>query len=218
LAVSSRGSSSLVDPAQFLVKVCGITTIEDALLAVGKGANALGFNFYPRSKRFLAPEAAAEIIEQIPPGIANFGIVVLGEPFAEIPEDWSTFLQGVQLHRVADPSRVPAFRGRVLVAVGPDEIERFPGREVIVDTSWGRGEVADWEVLRKVRRSYILSGGLTAGNVGEAIRLLRPAGVDVCSGVESSPGRKDPEALVRFLDEVFQALESSQLIGNRGKE
>lgn len=218
MTVSSTGSTGLVDPAQFLVKVCGITTLEDALLAVGKGANALGFNFYPRSKRYLAPEAAAEIIERVPPGIANFGIVVLGDPAEELPGSWSNFLQGVQVHGVAGPGRVPAFRGRVLVAVGPDEIDRFPGREVIVDTSWGSGKVADWDALKRVRRSYILSGGLTAGNVGDAISLLRPAGVDVCSGVESSPGRKDPAALSRFLDEVLRALEMTQSTGIRGKE
>jgi len=207
-----------MDPNRFLVKVCGITTVEDALMAVDEGANALGFNFYPRSKRFLAPEAAAEIIGRLPDGIQNFGIVVLGEPYSEVPSEWARFLQGVQVHRVAGPDRVPRFRGRVLVAVGLGEIDDFPHSEVIVDSSWGSGKQADWDALQGVRRQYVLSGGLTPSNVADAIGLLGPAGVDVCSGVEVSPGRKDPAALSRFLKEVYRALDSNHLPQGRGED
>ncbi len=218
MTVDSATPSRLIDPARFLVKVCGITTVEDAFMAVEQGANALGFNFYPRSKRYLSPEAAAQIVKQVPPGILNFGIVVLGEPFPEIPIEFGRFLQGVQVHRVAGPEQVPRFPGRVLVAVEPGEIGDFPNSEVIVDSSWGSGKQADWDALRSVRRRYILSGGLTPANVAEAIWFLDPAGVDVCSGVESSPGRKDPAALSRFLEEVYRALDRNEPVQGRGGE
>ena len=93
------------------------------------------------------------------------------------------------------------------MATGPAEIELFPNSDLLIDTSWGRGIAADWESLRSVPRPFILSGGLTPSNVCEAIRLLHPLGVDVSSGVELSPGRKDPEKIRQFLQNVRRATD-----------
>ena len=84
--------------------------------------------------------------------------------------------------------------------------EEFPNRSVIVDTSWGTGRLTSWEQVARIRRPFVLSGGLTADNVADAICILRPLGVDVCSGVERSPGRKDPEKLSRFLAAVRNSV------------
>ncbi len=180
-----------------IIKVCGITTLEDALLSVKLGANALGFNFYRKSPRYICPGQAAQIIARLPREILAVGVVV-GRP----GEAEMSCTPALQLHGLRSEEELADIPNRVFVAVSPEETNLFRAREIIVDGSWGTGKKADWESLLGLSRPYILSGGLTPENVGEAIMKLRPYGVDVCSGVESSPGRKDPDKLRIFLGEV----------------
>jgi phosphoribosylanthranilate isomerase len=193
--------------SRFLSKVCGITNLEDALLSVELGANCLGFNFYPKSPRFLKPQAAARIIEKLPQEVIFFGIMVLGRDGAGVWRELEGLLDGLQVHGARDDAELAEFGDMpLLVAIAPDQAEEFPNRSVIVDTSWGTGRLTSWEQVARIRRPFVLSGGLTADNVADAICILRPLGVDVCSGVERSPGRKDPEKLSRFLAAVRNSV------------
>lgn len=184
-----------------IVKICGVTSVDDALLAVQYGANALGFNFYPRSPRYIQPGEALEIIERLPEEVLTVGVFVGHRLHG------SARISAVQIHGLRFEDEVPQTDARIFVAVTPEEVDRFPNHELIIDSSWGRGQRADWQALQSLQRPYILSGGLTAENVAAAIRLLKPAGVDVCTGVESSPGRKDPDKLRRFLENARRAYE-----------
>jgi phosphoribosylanthranilate isomerase len=187
-----------------IVKVCGITCLEDAALALEHGANALGFNFWPSSSRFIEIDAARTILTQLRreyprARCLSVGVVVGADDWDDTPTDV------LQWHGVEAPSQIEAKGRRIWFAVSPETIDRFADHEVIIDSSWGRGRIADWNRIASIGRPYILSGGLTPENVASAIRRLHPAGVDVCSGVESRPGRKDPARLIEFLKEVERA-------------
>ena len=179
-----------------IIKVCGITNLEDALRSIECGANALGFNFYPRSPRFIDPDRAERIIDKLPEHVLSVGVFVVNALFSIAEGRWST----VQLHGLSSESEIPMTDKRLLVATSPSDVARFPNYEIIIDTSWGTGKKAQWDTLRDVGRPFILSGGLTPANVAEAVALLDPAGVDVCSGVEMSPRKKDPLKLRAFVD------------------
>lgn len=190
----------------FLIKVCGLTRLEDARLAVRHGANALGFNFHPASPRCVTVDAARRMSVELPRSVLRVGVVVLpgrgdpgGEGLTELVGRLESFLDGLQVHGAENDAELPAFSGETIVAVSPERAHLFPKHGVIVDTSWGSGRLADWEAVGRIERPFILSGGLTADNVLDAVRRLRPVGVDVCSGVEAFPGRKDPVKLRRFL-------------------
>jgi phosphoribosylanthranilate isomerase len=206
----------------FLAKVCGITTLEDALLSVETGANCLGFNFYRKSPRFIEPKEVGEIISQLPKGVLTVGIVVLDSRIqAECVESGvaarglvrelsQAGIDAIQIHGVRSELEIPELGFRTFVATSPDLVGEFPHFEIVIDTSWGTGTQADWEqIAALLDRPYILSGGLTPENVGRALRKLSPTGVDVCSGVESSPGKKDPRKLMRFLSTVRSYCDDS---------
>ncbi len=182
-----------------LIKICGITNLEDAQRAVDLGAHALGFNFYPPSPRYIEPAAADRIIDQLPKSTLTVAIVV-GRRLDNLGR-----VQAVQVHGLDDPSPLRGLRRRIFVATTPRLMGRFPNHEIVLDSSWGTGKKEDWSQLRHIKRDYILSGGLTPDNVGDAIQLLEPMGVDVCSGVESRPGRKDPIKLKRFIEAALTA-------------
>lgn len=203
-----------------IVKVCGITCREDAVGAVECGANALGFNFYPGSPRFVGTGQAEEIIE----GIQGAGVlivaVVVANPGDTRPDPnrvsgpirsaqeltaLSPKFDALQIHGIDRPAELPVFPRRLFVAVSAENAYQFPDHEIIIDSSWGAGRVGNWAQLGGLTRPYILSGGLNPGNVGRAIEMLRPAGVDVCSGVESVPGRKDMKKIKSFVAEVRRA-------------
>lgn len=190
----------------FLSKVCGLTNLEDALFAVEHGANCLGFNFYPKSPRFVTPRAAADLIEHLPTEVLVFGICVVGRQGSELWREVDGLLDGIQVHGAKEDRELTVFGDRrLLIAVSPAQADSFPGRSLIIDTSWGTGRLASWKEAARLRRPFVLSGGLTPENVAEAIRALKPVGVDVCSGVERVPGRKDREKLARFMDAVRTA-------------
>ena len=194
---------------KFMVKICGITTLDDALSSVRLGANALGFNFYPQSPRYLDPDQVEGMLPEIPDHVLTVAVMVISDEHGlgalsavvkRVPS-----IGAFQLHGLHRESEIPPCEKPLFVATSPMEVDRFPNHEILIDTSWGRGKTENWEDLRRIDRAYILSGGLRPGNVREALELLQPAGVDVCSGVEREPGIKDVGKLKRFMENVARA-------------
>jgi len=194
---------------ELIIKICGITSLEDALHSVRSGANALGFNFYHQSPRYIEPDSAARIMEELPDEILMVAVMVVdGSGALQVLEKMSPQVPSVaayQLHGLHQSSQVPKCDRSLLIATSAEEAEAFSGFDIVIDSSWGRGERADWTALEKLEGRFILSGGLEPENVGEAIRLLRPRGVDVCSGVEQRPGLKDPEKVSHFVKNAIEA-------------
>ncbi len=205
------------------VKVCGITSHEDAAMALEQGVDALGFNFYPSSPRYIDPERARGIIRRLPPFTSTVGIFVnvpMPEQVIEIAR--IACVQVLQLHGGETPEYCNKLSDWVLIKavhVGedavPDLSDEYPVQAFLLDTRHGSlfggtGKSFDWNLIKKVKRvrPIILAGGLTPDNVGEAIRIVAPYAVDVCSGVESAPGRKDARKLMEFMNEVRHACES----------
>ena len=198
------------------IKICGTTSAEDALLAVSLGADALGFIF-AESKRQVDIATVAAIIPQLPAETISVG-VFRNESAERILEIVSaTGLTGVQLHGAEGPEVAQALRSTVpfLVQVFTADdprlarLDDYPIDAVLLDSSTpGSGETFDWSRIDGLpqRRRVILAGGLSAANVAEAVKRVRPWGVDAVSGVEASAGRKDPEALAAFLTSSRDAL------------
>jgi len=199
------------------IKICGITNLEDALLAAELGADALGFIFYSKSPRKVEPETAREIIAHLPPFVTAVGVFVdedagvVQDLAAKVGLDW------VQLHGQESPDYCRSLGRRVIKGFRiRDEnslMELEPYRDAVqallLDTYkpgqvGGTGEVFDWHLAREARKygRIILAGGLTAENVAQAITIASPAAVDAASGTEAAPGRKDPEKLRAFLAAV----------------
>jgi phosphoribosylanthranilate isomerase len=204
---------------QVRVKVCGIRSLEEAQASIAAGADALGFNFWPRSPRYIVPEAAREIVAALPPLVANIGVFVneAREKIEAIASDLR--LAAVQLHGDESPEFCASITAaktikalRVTEDFAPRSIGRYSVSMILLDTGiagsyGGTGRTFDWSVAVECARlsPIILAGGLTAQNVGEAISTVRPAAIDVCSGVESEPGRKDLVKLRNFMLAVTKA-------------
>lgn len=198
------------------VKICGVTTEEDALLAVAMGADAVGFNFVPSSQRFLAASRAADIVKRLPPEILTVGIFRDEAPARVVELTNQAGLRAAQLHGRETAEETRWVRARV-----PVVIRAFPGGDpalakaadygadiVMLDSaSPGSGKVFDWSLAEGAPSGLrlLLAGGLTPDNVAEAIDRVRPWGVDVASGVESSPGVKDPSLVRRFIRAAKEA-------------
>jgi phosphoribosylanthranilate isomerase len=194
------------------VKICGITRLEDALAAAAAGADAVGFNFWPGSRRFIAPEAARAIAWRLPPFVAAVGVFVNQDP-AEVRRACAAAgCSAAQLHGDEPPADAAAVGLPVLKAFrlgAPDDLhalDRWPATAVLLDAPsegyGGSGRTVDWSLARlavEAGRTVVLSGGLAPENVAAAIRAVRPWAVDVASGVESSPGVKDRERVARFV-------------------
>jgi phosphoribosylanthranilate isomerase len=190
-----------------ILKICGITNQADATAAVEAGANAIGFNFYPRSPRYIAPELAAEIAT--PEGVTRVGVFV-NEPRAHVEDVARVARLGVaQLHgeeTAADyPVGVAVWKGlRVTVGFDLAQWEECGAAALLLDGPAGEmyggsGKTFDWTLGRRPGRKIILAGGLDASNVALAIAVARPWGVDACSRIESAPGKKDLEKMRAFL-------------------
>lgn len=195
------------------VKICGITTLEDALAATAAGADAVGFVFHPASPRHIFPEQAAAIISHLPPFIQTVGLFV--DEHAETVNEVASQcgLDIVQLHGSESPSCCAAITRRVIKAFRVKDITSLDAmRDYRVSAclldAWspaahgGTGRTFNWDIAAQAVTSgqrIILAGGLTPENVAEAIRLVSPYAVDVSSGVESSPGRKDPALIRAFI-------------------
>lgn len=205
------------------VKICGITNIEDAELCVRMGADALGFNFYSESKRYISPDHARNIIERSNGNVPNFGVFV-NESIDKILEATMTSLIDViQLHGDESPGFVESLRKgtdaliikaiRVSSDFAPSVIEPYAVNGVLLDSfsekeRGGSGMTFDWSKAAEVSAAGVplyLAGGLTPENVAEAIRAVRPYAVDVASGVESAPRKKDPAKLEEFIKNAKQA-------------
>lgn len=197
------------------VKICGITSLEDALVAVEAGADALGFVFYEKSPRYQDPESAARIIAGLPPFVQVVGLFVnAGLDFVNRTAD-SCRLDIVQLHGEESPAYCQSVQRRVMKAFrvrGMESLAAMADYRVagyLLDayspnSYGGTGECFDWEcaVLAKGCGPIILAGGLHPDNVATAVSRVAPYAVDVSSGVESSPGRKDPDKVRRFIQQA----------------
>jgi len=201
------------------VKVCGTTSEEDALLAVAMGADAVGFVFAP-SPRQVHPQLVADIVKRLPPDILTVGVFRDEQPerIAQIVN--GAGLRAVQLHGHEPPDQAHWVRQRVpfliqAFAAGDAAIDRaadYRADAVLIDApSPGSGQVFDWRLADGVPGSQrlILAGGLTPDNVADAIASVRPWGVDVATGVEATPGRKDPRMVRAF---VAAAKEAGRLL------
>jgi phosphoribosylanthranilate isomerase len=201
------------------VKVCGITNAEDALAAIEAGADALGFIFYEKSPRYVVPAVAANIIAGLPPLVTPVGVFV-NEGLATVRSIMETCrLAMAQLHGDENVSYCrelarPAMKALRLKDRGSLlALAEYQGRGgvrgFVLDTFselayGGTGQITDWGLAADVAKStpILLAGGLTPENVTEAIRIVRPYGVDVSSGVESAPGKKDHAKMRAFVDAV----------------
>lgn len=201
------------------VKVCGITRRDDALLAADLGASAVGFVFWQQSPRYVEPAVAAAIARHLPADVAPIGVFV-NAPVDEMRRvAVEVGLAAVQLHGDEPPTLCDELPYRVLKAVAVvgaathEAADRVPSRvTVLLDArdpvrKGGTGRTVDWRVAAEVavRRRIFLAGGLRPENVGEALRAVRPYGIDVSSGVEVEPGRKDSGRLRSFFQEVARA-------------
>jgi phosphoribosylanthranilate isomerase len=207
-------------PDPIFVKVCGITRLTDALHATQHGATALGFVFWPRSPRFVAPARAAEIIAELPSTITTIGVFV-NETVDGIRDIAArTGISTVQLHgdeppAYADALALPLLRS-VTVDDASDACGAWPADTVfLVDAAdpirrGGTGGRVNWARAAAVARDHrvVLAGGLTPDNVGPAIATVKPYGVDVSTGVEESPGVKDFAKVARFVANARSAFDA----------
>ena len=198
------------------IKICGMTRVEDALMAVEAGADAIGLIFWAGSKRAVGVEQAQAITRALPPLISTVGVFVNEMPDRVRTVADAVGLSGVQLHGdevVSDWARFPR---PVLKAMPIEQYATSPWRTaraaILVDahdpvTIGGTGRTIDWEAARDIAatRPLVLAGGLTPDNVAEAVTLVAPWGVDVASGVEQSPGVKDPARVLAFVQAVRAA-------------
>ncbi len=201
------------------VKICGITNLEDARHAADCGADALGFVFFSGSPRFVKPETALDIISGLPPLLTTVGLFVNESP--ERIRDIAAFcgLDSVQLHGDEAPHQCSYPPRRVIKALrlhdglSDDALSAYRVAALLLDAYMpdkfgGTGQRCDWQraAVIAARRRVILAGGLTPDNVAEAVTSVRPYGVDVSSGVEKQPGKKDPEKVARFIRTAKEAL------------
>jgi phosphoribosylanthranilate isomerase len=201
------------------VKVCGVRHVEEAEAALDGGADALGFNFWPKSPRYIAPHAALEVISKLPPVASTVGVFVNEEVNFIIDVASELRLSAVQLHGDESPefcAALGSIKTIKAIRVGQDfdlgVIRSYPVSMVLLDSNirgsyGGTGQRFDWRIAIEAKRfaRIILAGGLNTENVWEAITHVRPAAIDVCSGVEAEPGRKDFDKLRSFLSVVARA-------------
>ena len=203
------------------VKICGITNSADAFAAIDAGANLLGFNFYEKSPRHITEAEAAKIRPRLPKKVEAVGIFVNASPAEVTALRKSLKLDAVQLHGDETPDSVAQI-ARLIPVIKAFRVEpEFPLATLdeypeafafLFDAAHtgqygGTGRTTDWDVARRaaLNRRIILAGGLKVENVAAAVRIVRPYGIDVASGVESEPGKKDPGLLHEFIQEVRRA-------------
>jgi phosphoribosylanthranilate isomerase len=205
------------------IKICGITNMEDALMALAYRADALGFIFYKESPRYVTPETARRIIQNLPDHIAKVGVFVNHDIHVvrEIYEFCGLDL--IQLHGDESPDYCSQFPQSTLIkAISPMSeedlgiVNRYDVKAVIIDAResglyGGTGKKSNWELAAKLKEMHllVLSGGLNAGNILQAIKTVSPHAVDVNSGVEISPGRKDPKKVQSMIETVHAAGKTS---------
>lgn len=201
-------------------KICGITQIEDALLAAAQGAWAVGFNFYPKSPRYIAPENAHKIIQRLPDSILKVGLVI-DTPVSEYENLLDKVgLSLLQVYASVDVSN--ALKKRMIYCLHANQSSHLPEETVLNQFGYllldaprehdgllgGTGRLSNWDIARMLSPKYrlILAGGLTPLNVHHAIQQIKPYAVDVASGVQSEPGKLDRALLDDFLTEVRREI------------
>jgi phosphoribosylanthranilate isomerase len=208
----------VADPRPFLIKICGVTSPDDAAMAAAAGAGAIGVNLWPGSKRFVGDAAAARrVLQAIPPGVVRVGVFVNAEA-AEVERARGDLgLDRVQLHGTESPASFAGLaRDGLIRAVRVRDEGSFDDDrawraglylyDAFVDGFGGGGVAAPWALIaRRAARPFLLAGGLTPDNVAQAIALTRPDGVDVASGVERAPGQKDPARVAAFVQAASAA-------------
>ena len=221
----------------FRIKICGITSVADAIGAADAGADTIGLNFYPKSSRFIDATTASTILRAVHPRLGRVGVVVnetadaLNQMLAQFEVDAQPGLHAIQLHGDEPPAILMSIRAKYLIrarrftdqGIAPiaadleacDKMRRLPDAVLIDAATPGRyggtGTTVSWSGLADYRRwlhnvPLILAGGLTPDNVAEAIRVVRPHGVDVASGVEASPGKKDHAKVRDFAAAAREAF------------
>lgn len=194
------------------IKICGITERDDALHAIDCGADALGFVFYERSPRAVTSKKAQKIIAELPPFVTVVGLFVNEDPRTVRLIADHCGLDVIQYHGDESPEMVRMAPRRSIRALRVrenetlDDIDLYPGSGLLLD-AWvsgafgGTGVCFNWAIAAGIakRRSVILAGGLTPENVAEAIQTVQPYGIDVSSGVEATPGRKDRKKVADFI-------------------
>ena len=200
------------------VKICGITNLDDALLAAKFGADALGFNFYERSARYISPENARAIIENLPANVLTVGVFVNESSEKILATVETANLAAVQLHGEETPEFVRALREkfageiikafRVSANFKPEDILKYEVHAILLDAyspkeHGGTGETFDWAIAKRVREIFpkmYLAGGLSAENVLEALEKVKPYAIDACSSLELEKGKKDKLKTIMFVE------------------
>jgi|ERR1700728_1306343 len=206
------------------VKICGITNLKDAREAIKAGATFIGFNFYKRSPRYLTPNAAKRIMLRLPKKARAVGVFVNESEDTMLRIANQIGLSHVQLHGDESPETVtrlqkilPVIKAiRVRKSLSTSELARYKNASAFLLDGFdrrrrgGSGKSFRWDIARRAKRAghIFLAGGLTADNIGEAIRSARPYAVDVCSGVEAKPRKKDPMAVKNFMQAARAAQKS----------
>jgi phosphoribosylanthranilate isomerase len=201
-----------------LIKICGITNLDDALAAAAAGADALGFNFYTSSPRYITPQSAREIVEQLSRSVLTVGVFVNEDsPKAVRSIAAEARITALQLHGDESPSYcrelADSYVIKTLAVSGDSDVERVNAYEVeavMLDTRdnnlrGGTGRVFDWSIAKRVNNlvpKLFLAGGLSPENIEEAIETVSPYGVDACSALEDRPGLKNHERMRAFIERV----------------
>lgn len=199
-----------------LIKICGITNLDDALASVAAGADALGFNFYKLSPRYITPQNAREIVEQLPAPVLTVGVFVNEESPESVRNIASEAgIKALQLHGDESPRYCQELADRFVIkalAVSTNFdnqiIHAYQTEAIMLDTKdnalrGGTGRRFDWSIAKQVNqlgKKIFLAGGLSPDNISEAIETVRPYAVDACSALEEKPGIKNHERLRAFVD------------------
>jgi phosphoribosylanthranilate isomerase len=198
------------------VKICGLTNLEDALAALAAGADALGFVLWPQSKRSVTPEQVRDIVRALPPFAFTVGVFVNEDADKMMAIRRTAGLSALQLHGDEDPAILAALAAPVLKAFreapAADQLARWTVAGFIADGApqgayGGAGQAAPSPLVASLQPTgrLVLAGGLTPDNVAARVRAVRPYAVDVTSGVEAAPGRKNQDAVRRFIAAVRAA-------------
>jgi len=203
------------------VKICGITNLKDARQALESGASFIGFNFYKRSPRYITPSAARRIRQRLPKKIKSVGVFVNESEERMLAVARRTGLDYLQLHGEESPEAVARLKRTLPVIKAIRVRDSFSTRQLVPykhATAFlldgfdrrrhgGSGKTFRWDIARRAKGAgrIFLAGGLTPDNIGAAIRSAKPYAVDVCSGVEAKPGKKDPVLVKDFIRAVREA-------------
>jgi len=200
-----------------LVKICGITNLDDALVAVEAGADALGFNFYKPSPRYITPKHAREIIEQLPKSLLTVGVFVNEELPSVRDIANEAGIQTLQLHGDESPAYCRELPDHYVIktfavsdSFDPQTPTRYKVEAIMLDTKHnnlrgGTGRVFDWSIAQRLAPTIpklFLAGGLSPENIENAVKTVRPFAVDACSALEDTPGKKSHERMRVFVNAV----------------